>query len=282
MFMLRSRISAMAKSFLFTSKTLKFPVRLPAEFNDVDQDKLTSFAPFNNWMRAIEHSVSTTPGYELRSIDIQSIDYFGSRIGFLKFRAELIHPNNHALPGVTVLRGGSVAMLVVIQETNSNKAGTSKPEEYIVLTDQPRVPLGRTSYLEIPAGMIDEKPDTTDQGSIFVGAAARELEEEVGISIASHDQLIDLTDAVAHAPDGVTLSPGLLDEAIKIYLYTVSMSASEISKLQGQLRSRVEESGENEVITLRIVPLDQALSSGLTDAKSILALSLYAQHKANQ
>lgn len=276
--MLRSRATNMAKSFQFTFKNLKFPVRLPAESVGIDERVLASFAPFNNWVREIEQSVASTSGYKLRGVDIQSVDYFGSRIGFLKFRADLVHPNGHALPGVTVLRGGSVAMLVVIRDTDSPAANNGTPKEYIVLTDQPRVPLGRASYLEIPAGMIDEQPGA-DQASIFVGAAARELQEEVGISITRPDELVDLTHTVAHAPDGVHLSPGLLDEAIKIYLHTTALPASKIAELQGQLRSRVEESGENEVITLRIVPLEQALLSGLTDAKSILALSLYTQYK---
>lgn len=58
--------------------------------------------------------------------------------------------------------------------------------QYTVLTVQPRVPTGKYALEELPAGMLDAS------GS-FVGAAAKELQEETGIIVNEKD-LIDLTE----------------------------------------------------------------------------------------
>lgn len=239
----------------------------------LDQEALYNFAPFKNWITGLETSVAsenatTAKPFELRSIEIQSIDLFGSRkIGFLKLKADLIHPNGKPLPGVTVLRGGSVAMLVILQESDS----LSK-RQHIVLVDQPRVPAGATSFLEVPAGMIDEENNGEAKDNVFVGAAARELEEEIGLKIASTSDLIDLTNGKE-----LYLSPGLLDETMRFYLHKVEMPKEDIEAMQGQLRERTEGS-ENEVITLRIVPIEDIHSAGVQDAKTFLALGLYSQY----
>ena len=41
---------------------------------------------------------------------------------------------------------------------------------------QPRVPTGRYSFVELPAGMLDQSGD-------FAGVAAKELKEETGIEV---------------------------------------------------------------------------------------------------
>ena len=253
------------------------PANIPIS-NGLSKETLFSFAPFKNWLGTLEKSVSSynasaggkqTNQYSLRGIEIQSIDLFGSnKIGFMKLKADLIHPNGRPLPGITVLRGGSVAMLVVLEESDS-------PEniKHLVLVDQPRTPAGVTSFLEIPAGMIDEESDSTNKDNVFLGAAAREMEEEIGLSITSMSDLIELT------PQGKELyvSPGLLDETMRFYLYKHKLPRQEIINMQGKLRERTEDV-ENEVITLRIVPMDDIYTVGVQDAKTFLALGLYAQY----
>lgn len=239
----------------------------------LDKETLYNFAPFKNWITGLESSIAFenvkgNKHFELRSIEIQSIDLFGSnKIGFLKLKADLIHPNGKPLPGVAVLRGGSVAMLVILQESDSQEK-----RQHIVLVDQPRLPAGATSFLEIPAGMIDEENNGEARDNVFVGAAARELEEEIGLKIASARDLIDLTNGKEFY-----LSPGLLDETMRLYLHKVEMPKKDIEAMQGQLRERTEGS-ENEVITLRIVPIEDIHSAGVRDAKTFLALGLYSQY----
>lgn len=51
--------------------------------------------------------------YILRQIDIQSVDRFGgSRLGFVKLKADVSNGAGEHLPGSVFLRGGSVGMLV--------------------------------------------------------------------------------------------------------------------------------------------------------------------------
>lgn len=242
--------------------------------DELTPDELFSFAPFRDWLKsfetALQQAKANGENYEARQIEIQSMDFFGDRIGFLKFKLDLYHPNKRALPGVTVLRGGSVGMFVVLEEND-----TPEREQYVVLVQQPRVPAASTGFLEIPAGMIDESVQlSSSEGAksdgAFTGAAARELEEEVGITITS-SELVDL------APEfrPLYLSPGLLDETMKLYAYEAKLPSAEIKKMQGKLRERTEGS-ENEVIHLRIVKKKEMWNMAqMQDMKSLLALSLY-------
>lgn len=94
-------------------------VHLP---QDVSKDQILSFRAFNDWASTLKKSLETqkspdhtfhsTP-YKLRKIDIQSVDFFGgSRIGFIKFKADVSNDEGEKLPGAVFLRGGSVGMLV--------------------------------------------------------------------------------------------------------------------------------------------------------------------------
>ena len=82
---------------------------------------LHDFPPFKTWFKTLQHSLRLQnqkshpfhkAPYKLRSIDVQSIDFFGGdRIGFVKFKASITNNNGESLPGSVFLRGGSVAML---------------------------------------------------------------------------------------------------------------------------------------------------------------------------
>lgn len=89
---------------------------------DLSKDQLLSFPAFKAWISTLQHSLSTqnqkshtfhsTP-YRLRTIDIQSVDFFGSeRIGFIKLKTNVSNDNGEKLPGSVFLRGGSVGMMV--------------------------------------------------------------------------------------------------------------------------------------------------------------------------
>ena len=71
------------------------------------------------------------------------------------------------VPGVVFLRGGAVAILVLLK---------CDGKTYVLLCRQPRAPVGRSDFPEIPAGMLD------GDGK-FAGVAAKEMEEETGLVI---------------------------------------------------------------------------------------------------
>lgn len=95
-------------------------VNLPA---DLSQDQLLSFPAFRRWISTLRHSLSlqataqTHPfsdsPYRLRTIDVQSVDFFGGgRLGFVKLKADISNDDGERLPGSVFLRGPSVGMLV--------------------------------------------------------------------------------------------------------------------------------------------------------------------------
>lgn len=89
---------------------------------DLSQDDLLSFPAFNTWISTLQASLAQQQNpvhefhhdpYILRQIDIQSVDRFGgSRLGFIKLKADVSNRSGEHLPGSVFLRGGSVGMLV--------------------------------------------------------------------------------------------------------------------------------------------------------------------------
>ncbi|TVY15250.1 Nudix hydrolase 14-like protein [Lachnellula arida] len=114
------------------------------------------------------------------------LDWFGpKRIGFVKFLADVRNEQNEDdyLPGIVFLRGGSVAILMILQPTGSEH------ERYVVMVDQARIPAATLSFLEIPAGMLE--------GNDFKGTAATERKKETGLEIMT-SELKNMTDLALH------------------------------------------------------------------------------------
>lgn len=277
---------------------------------DVKLDELHDFPAFKTWITTFDKSLKAQSNpshpfhddpYKLGNINIQSVDRFsGSRLGFVKFKARVENDAGERFAGSVFMRGGSVAMLLVLRAkgsssqdqgssgNNSNEQSSNKKvkhdavqqgEEYVILTTQPRIPAGSLSFTEIPAGMLD------DSGT-FSGAAAKEIEEETGLTI-EEDELVDLTQMTSelHNEDSDSTdeegeetlqaamypSPGGSDEFIPIFYCRKDMAVDEIEQLQGKLTG-LRDHGEK--ITLRIVRLHDAWKIVFRDGKSLAALSL--------
>lgn len=156
-------------------------------------------------------------------------------------------------------------------------AAPDSEERYVVLTVQPRVPVGSLGFVELPAGMVD------DAGS-FKGAAAKEIEEELGISI-HEDELVCLSDLAADAvaqkrtedgdeglPMAMSPSAGGCDEHITIYSCERRIPRSQLSDWSGRLTGL---RSEGEKITLKVVPMKDLWKEGARDAKCLGALALW-------
>jgi ADP-sugar diphosphatase len=191
----------------------------------VTEGQLRRFPAFKNWLEALkenlalqytreDHAFSKDP-YTLRSIKVQSVDWFtSSLIGFVKLKAEIRNEKSESsLPGIAFLRGGSVAVLMILRPTDS------LDERWVVMTEQPRIPAGSLSFLEIPAGMMDGECN-------FAGAAAKEIREETGLVMKS-SELINLTELALrqskakedNLQNAMYPSPGGSDEFISIFLW---------------------------------------------------------------
>lgn len=188
-------------------------------------------------------------------------------VGFIKIKSDCTLGNDlvevkqpHHLPGICFLRGDGVSILIALH----------CPEEdtvYSLLVDQPRVPIGQVSTLELPAGMIDNHSETV------AGIAVQEIREECGIDIHASD-LVDLTalafeDATKSGSLSVASippSPGGCDEYIRYMYLEILVTKAELDDMRDRLTGLRE---HGEFISLRVVPMDQLWQvSG--DAKAMM------------
>lgn len=145
-------------------------------------------------------------------------------------------------------------------------------ERYVVFTVQPRLAAGSLGLVEIPAGMVD------DHGS-FKGAAAKEIEEELGLTI-QEDELSCLSELAApnreEGDEGLATamfpSPGACDEHITIFSHERRIPREQLKEWSGRLTG-LREHGEK--ITLKVVPMKDAWRVGARDAKCLAALALW-------
>lgn len=166
-------------------------------------DKLKQMKAFNDWCNGIDED------FVVKGITVQSIDMFGPRVGFVKFKADVTDKNDIAIPSIVFMRGPCVGIFVLITCEEDKK-------QYTVLTAQPRVPTGRYALLELPAGMLDDSGD-------FVGVAAKELREETGLEVHQKD-LYDLTEkAFGSQYPGIYPSAGGCDEYFRLFLYRAKL-----------------------------------------------------------
>lgn len=216
-------------------------------------DEISKFKPFTNWCKTIDKNI------EIESIEFQSLDKFKDRIGFLKLKAQAINKKtNKRIPGVVFLRGANAGVLVVLE--NNNK-------KFILLTKQSRLPIGSSSFLEIPAGMLDDEDDAN-----FV--ALKELKEETGIDITK-GELINLTNLIYKSEKEIKVSPGGSDESIKLFLVEKKVTDEEISLLKQRV---IDDDNSHEHITLEIMEIEKAYTS-ITDMKTLVAMYFYEKYK---
>ncbi len=138
------------------------PVHFPPQFADVS-DKVFEMKAFKEWQDGLDAE------FVVKKITVQSVDMFGPRVGFLKFKAEVSDKDGSVVPSIVFMRGASVAVLFVLKAEETGK-------EYTILTVQARFPTGKHKFADIPAGMVDGDGN-------FVGVAAKEIKEEVGFEV---------------------------------------------------------------------------------------------------
>jgi len=223
-------------------------------------DRALAFVPFKTWLSKLERN---SDSFSLHRIYIQSVDMFGNRVGFVKLKSEVTDRDGDSLAGICFLRGGSVAVLVILECAENGFEYCVQVQIDNVCTAQPR-------NMALPAGMLDGNGD-------FSGAMAREMEEETGIKCDAAN-LVDMT-ALAYGEkfEGMYPSVGACDEFIRLFLFRRVMPQRDIAALEGRLMGLRE---ENEKIQLCLVPLKDLwqLSS---DSKALCALLLYSKLKEN-
>ena len=137
-------------------------VPLTTEDLTVDLQKVLEADVFREWVASIDGDEKLF----VTAIEVQSVDMFGPRIGFIKFKSRaLVNIGGDEgvveVPGIVFMRGGAVGVLVILE---------CEGEEHTILTYQARVPIGESALPEIPAGMLDGSGN-------FKGVAADEIAE---------------------------------------------------------------------------------------------------------
>ncbi|KAJ9556084.1 hypothetical protein OSB04_010698 [Centaurea solstitialis] len=268
------RISAKMATESSSSLQITHTIKLPAQPNDSvtvvaapgvsDSDFRNAIGSslFEQWLKNIqsEKGLLADGSLSLKQVLIQGVDMFGKRVGFLKFKADVIDKETgQKVPGIVFARGPAVAVLILLN---------SEGKTYTVLTEQVRVPVGRP-VLELPAGMLD------DNVGDVVGTAIREVEEETGIQL-NLDDMIDLTSFLDPSTGcKVIPSPGGCDEELSLLLYRGSVDADVIKQLQGK-ETGLREHGE--LIKVHVVPYD-TLWRITPDAKVLMSVAIYEMAK---
>lgn len=130
-----------------------------------------------------------------------------------------------------------------------------------------------------------------DDGS-FAGTAARELQEECGLTVPE-DELINMSAlSLSHEREqghekgeeevlqqAVYPSAGGCDEFIPLFLWQKRVARSELRQWEGKLTGLRE---EGEKITLKLVKLKDLWKEGGRDAKALSALALYQGLKSEK
>ncbi|MCJ1331274.1 hypothetical protein MMC10_007962 [Thelotrema lepadinum] len=262
-------------TFTLTKPYSQVEVTLPSDL--CSKEQLLGFRAFKEWLETMQTSIELQQSdrkhpfhlkeqrYSLKTILIQSVDWFGPNIGFVKMKTLVTNTEapEKPLAGVVFLRGGSVAILMIIQPEDSD-------ERLVIMTEQPRIPAGSLRFYEIPAGMIDKE-------GTFAGAAAKELFQETGLKIPAHE-LTDMTTMALeksqlqeqHLKKAMFPSPGGCDEFISLMLWEKPMSQTEIKEINGKLTGV-----DNEQIHTKLVSYDELWREGARDAKTLAAWALY-------
>ena len=231
---------------------VEVPVKLHLNAQGINLDDCVNSKLLLDWAANVE------PDLLISEVSVQSADYFGKRIGFMKVVTSATR-HGAPVPGICFLRGGSVSMLVILQ---------CEGEEWIICTRQARVPVGAGALLELPAGMVD------DAGEL-VGVAVKELAEEVRIILKKAD-LIDMTELAWRGrsmPRGAHPSPGGSDEFIRFFLHKRNVTREELNAMRGKATGNIE---EGETIVLDLIPRKD-LWKMTSDMKAMSSMLLYQQ-----
>ena len=126
----------MASSLSFRFRDKDVPVRYPSAISDDTAKLALKSEIFVEWYNRCEKKHGDKQ-IEIHSVELQSVDMFGPRVGFVKIKADCTlvdgaTHHQHRLPGICFLRGGAVGILVaLVCEEEGGKV-------YSLLVDQPR------------------------------------------------------------------------------------------------------------------------------------------------
>ena len=235
--------------------------------------------------KEVTHPFHEKP-YELQGIEVLSYDIWKSNLGFFTMHVAL-QKGDKVEKNTIFMRGPYVAMLVMLTPYDESGEGQEelkekwKEDRYVLLVEQPRFAASSLMFRELPAGMIDD-------GEEPVVAAAREIEEETGLTVPP-GELLNLTEmAMGGAPDSsiaereklpeaIYPSAGGCDENMTCFAYERKITRKGLEELDGRHKG-IEE--ENERTIVRVVPMRDLVKEGIRDSKVLNAKALWDHLKS--
>ena len=235
-----------ATSLLDMEKVDGVPVFATGTAATLTEAQLFAFKPFNDWIDGL------TPELWVESITVTDVHWFGKdRIGFLTLKTVTrLMGSGPALPGIIFMRGGSVAVLVVLR---------CEGRKYVLLVKQPRVAVGRSALVELPAGMLDGDGN-------FAGVAAKEMREEAHIDFKP-DEMVCMSEFVAGKQYP---SPGACDEFIEYFYASAAVTPAFLRAISDRATGN---KAEGELIHLSYCAYED-LWCATRDAKAAVACHL--------
>ena len=217
-----------------------------------DHDLVLESPIFRSWLQGLDTE------FQVTGVHFASADFVTRRgkkvLLFLKLKATVVDETGKRVPGIVVLRGNAVAVLVVLW---------CEGKAHLLLVDQSRLSLGARHSLEIVAGMLDWSGDWRE-------VALAELQEEAHL-VASDADLIDLIGEFGGQESGYAVSCGLLDERLFIAAVERTVSKDELDAMHGREQTYLD---EDEGIHTVVLPYEEA-ARRFTDSKCVNALFLY-------
>lgn len=236
---------------------------VPVTSHSVNSDilgKAIASRPFTDWLGRMNQQTGLM---KLHGVNIQAVDMFGPKVGFIKFVADVTDKDGSKVPGATFLRGPAVTILFIIKDATTL-------EKYTILVKVNSVPTGSIP-LVLPAGMMDDSRN-------FRGTLMKEIFEETGL-IVDPNKLIDLNFICKGkhkgTHNGYFPSLGGCDEYIQFFAYETTMETLQLDELQGRKTGNIS---ENEKLVVHVIPLIKLIEE-TPDMKALAALTLYDKYK---
>jgi ADP-sugar diphosphatase len=203
-------------------------IRIFSGFLHLDRilEAIVNAPKFKNWIDKLIDARTI----QITEFTVTDCDFFGpvvpERLGFVKgFGNPIDIRTGQKVPSnIVFIRGGSVAVLIIVKVINPNNTFTKK----IILCEQVRFPTGKC-LIEACAGMLDDKV----ADSQVLGVVFNELKEEAGFIVKAHE-LIPLGKII---PSG-----GGCDEEISLFAWETTISYDEFIQKQNTVFGDSQES----------------------------------------
>ncbi len=206
---------------------------------------------FQKWLDKYDHEHMPIEYIFIKDVDW--IDTGNLRVLFAKLHIKCRNAeNDRDLPGIVFMRGDAVSifMQVTVEETG---------ETFVLLLKQPRVPIGKSQFIETTAGMVDGEKDV----KITV---MTEIFQETGLSV-TREWLIHLGTMVPSA--------GGCDEHIEMYYVALKITQKMFETIQNRIHGLEQEHEQIQVLMLTPEQFvnDYLLSGEVEDAKILCCLT---------